>query len=73
MIYAGFKNLLQKTASDEVLCNKVFNYVKNAKYNGYQRGFASMFYNFFDKQSDTHNRREINSDAFFDNQQLVKE
>ena len=49
MIYAGFKNLLQKTASDEVLCNKVFNYVKNAKYNGYQRGFASMFYNFFDK------------------------
>ena len=49
MIYGGFKNLLRETASDEVLCNKVFNYVKNAQYNGYQRGFASMFYNFFDK------------------------
>ena len=49
------------------------NYVKNAQYYGYQPGFASMVYKFFDKWSDTHIRKEINSDTFSDNQKLVKE
>ena len=30
--------------------DKEFNDAKNRKYNGYQRGIASMVYNFFDKK-----------------------
>ena len=30
--------------------DKAFNTAKNSKYDGYQRGFASMFYKSFDKK-----------------------
>ena len=49
--YGDFKNLTRRTASDKILRDKAFNLAKNRKYSGYQRGFASMFYKFFDKQS----------------------
>ena len=51
MAYGDFKDLARRTASDKVLRNKVFNIAKNPKYNGYQRGLASMVYTFFDKKS----------------------
>ena len=38
-------------ASDKVLRNKAFNIAKNPKYDGYQRGLASMVYKCFDKKS----------------------
>ena len=31
--------------------HKAFNIAKNPKYNGYQKGLASMVYNFFGKKS----------------------
>ena len=31
--------------------DKAFNIAKNPKYDGYQRGFASMVYKFFDKKT----------------------
>ena len=34
-----------------MLRNKAFNIAKNPKYNGYQRGLASMIYIFIDKRS----------------------
>ena len=34
-----------------MICDKEFNIAKNRKYDGYQRGFASMEHNFFDKKS----------------------
>ena len=34
-----------------VICDKELNIAKNRKYDGYQRGFASMEHNFFDKKS----------------------
>ena len=40
-----------KTATDKVLKNKAFNIAKNPKYDGYQRGLASMVYKFFDKKT----------------------
>ena len=46
MAYGDFKDLTRKTASDKILHKKAFNIAKNPKY-GYQRGFASMVYNFF--------------------------
>ena len=51
MAYRDFKDLKRRTFSDDVLRNKAFNITKNPKYDGYQRGLASMVYNFFDKKS----------------------
>ena len=49
--YRDFKDLARRTASDKILRDKAFNIAKNPKYGGYQRGFASMVYKFFDKKS----------------------
>ena len=51
MAYADFKDLAKRTAFDKVLRGKAFNIAKNPKYNGYQRGLASMVYKLFDKKS----------------------
>ena len=51
MAYGDFKDLARRTASDKVLRDKAFNIAKNPKYDGYQRGLASMVYKFFDKTS----------------------
>ena len=45
------KDLARKTDSDKVLRDKAFNIAKNPKYDGYQRGLASMLYKCFDKKS----------------------
>ena len=51
MAYGDFKDIKRRTASDKILRNKAFNIAKNPKYDGYQRGLASMVYKFFDKKS----------------------
>ena len=51
MTYGDFKGLARITAFDKVLRDKVFYIAKNPKYDGYQRGLASMIYKFFDKKS----------------------
>ena len=48
MAFKDFKDLSRRTAADKVLKDKAFNMDKDAKYDGYQRGFASMAYKFFD-------------------------
>ena len=50
MAYGDFKDLERRTASDKVLRDKA-NIAKNPKYDGHQRGLASVVYNFFDKKS----------------------
>ena len=49
MVYESFKGLTRRTASGKVLRDKAFNIAKSPKYDGYQRGLASMVYKFFDK------------------------
>ena len=51
MAYGDFRDLKRRTYSDKVLRDKAFNIAKNPKYDGYQRGLASMVYKFFDKKS----------------------
>ena len=51
MAYGDFKDLTRRIASDKILRDKAFNIAKNPKYDGYQRGLASMVYKFFDKKS----------------------
>ena len=50
MAYGDFKDLKRRKQSDKVLKEKAFAIASNPKYDGYQRGLASMFYNFFDKK-----------------------
>ena len=51
MAYGDFKDLARRTVSDKILRDKAFNIAKNPKYDGYQRGLASMVCKFFDKKS----------------------
>ena len=51
MAYGDSKDLAKRTASYKVLRDKAFNTAKNRKYDGYQRGLASMVYKLFDKKS----------------------
>ena len=51
MGYGKLKELTKKTQSDKVLRNKAFKIASDPKYDGYQRGLASMVYTFFDKTS----------------------
>ena len=50
MAYGDFKDLGRRTTSDKILSDKALNIAKNIKYDGYQRGLASMVYKFFDKK-----------------------
>ena len=50
MAYEDFKDLARRKTFDKFLRNKAFNIAKNPKYDGYQRGLASMVYKFFDKK-----------------------
>ena len=49
--YGDFKDLARRTFSGKVLRDKAFKIAKNPKYDGYQRGLASMVYRFCDKKS----------------------
>ena len=51
MGYAKSKHLAKRTQADKVLRDKAFKIASDPKYNGYQRGLASMVYKFFDKKS----------------------
>ena len=51
MAYGKSKDLAKGTQSDKVLGDKAFKIASDPKYDGYQRGPASMVYQFFDKKS----------------------
>ena len=69
MAYEDFKDLARRIQSDKVLQDKAFEIANNQKYDGYQRGVASMVYKLFDKKSKgTGIKNEIK-----ENQQLANE
>ena len=47
MAYGDFEDLARRTVFDNVLRDKAFDIAKTPKYDVYQRGLASMVYNFF--------------------------
>ena len=49
--YADHKDLINRTEADKFLRDKAYDIASNPKYNGYQRGLASMVYKLFDKKS----------------------
>ena len=48
--YSDSKDLTKRTIADKILKNKAFDIAKDPKYDGYQRGLASMVYKFFDSK-----------------------
>ena len=70
MTYGDFKDIKRKIASDKILRDKACNIAKNPKYDGCQRGLASMVYKFFDKMSAgsgivNNNINNVNNDIIF--------
>ena len=51
MAYGKCKDLIKRTQSDKVLKYKAYKIVSDPRYDGYQRGLASVVYRFFDKRS----------------------
>ena len=49
MAFGKSKDLVKRTQSDKVLRDKAFKIVSDPKYDGYQRGLASMVYIFLIK------------------------
>ena len=49
--YGLSKDLTKRTQSGKILRDKASKIANYPKYNGYQRGLASMVYTFFDKKS----------------------
>ena len=66
--YSDSKGLTKRTVADKILKNKAFHIAKDPKYDGYQRGLASMLYKFFDsKVSGSGGKRML------ENEQLANE
>ena len=63
------KDLSRRAFADNVLRDKTFNIAKDPKYDGYQRGLASIVYNFFDKKISGSGITNEN----FSNKELAKE
>ena len=78
MAYGDFKDLNRRTASNNILRDKTFTIAKNPKYNGYQRGLASMVYKFIDKKSTLLTDKSVSDSGVSNNEikqnlQLAKE
>ena len=67
MAYDKYTDLTKRTQSDKVLRNKAIEIASNLKYDGCQRGLASMVFKFFHKKSTS------SSINFISNQQLADE
>ena len=67
------KIFTKRTVADNILRNRTFNIAKDPKYDGYQRGLASMVYKFFDKKSKGSGAKHVNIKFTPQNQQLAEE
>ena len=59
--YADNKDLLNRTRADKILRYKAYGIANNPQYDGYQRGLASMVYNFFDSKVYSPDRKTLGS------------
>ena len=66
--YSDGKDLTKRTVADKNLKNKAFDIAKDPKYDGYQRGLASMVYKFFDSKVSRSGAKRIH-----ENKQLANE
>ena len=69
--YSDSKDLTKRTVANKILRNRAFNIAEDQKYDGYQRGLASMVYKFFDKKSKGSGAKHVNIKFTPQNQQLA--
>ena len=74
MLHILIVKILQKELFQiKILRNRASNTAKDPKYDGYQRGLASMVYKFFDKKSKGSGVKHVNTKLAPQNQQLAEE
>ena len=61
--YSDSEHLTKRTVADKILKNKAFDIAKDPKYDGYQRGLASMAYKFFDSKVSSPDKKSVGSGA----------
>ena len=71
--YSDSKDLTKRTVADKILKNRAFNIAKDPKYDGYQRGLASMVYKFFDSKALENGAKHVNTNITPQNEQLADE
>ena len=78
--YSNSKDLTKRTVADKILKNRAFNIANDPKYDGYQRGLASMAYKFFDskvasldEKSAGSGAKHVNTKPTLQNQQLAEQ
>ena len=71
--YSDSKGLIKRTVAGKILKNRAFNIAKDKKYDGYQRGLASMVYKFFDSKVSGSGTKHVNTKPAPQNQQLAEE
>ena len=71
--YSDSKDLTKRTVADKILRDKALNIAKDPKYDGYQRGLASMVYKFFDEKSKGSGVKHVNTKLIPQNEQLADE
>ena len=73
--YSDSKDLIKRTVADKVLKNKAFDIARDPKYDGYQRGLASMVYKFFELKVASPDKKSEGSGAKLipQNEQLADE
>ena len=71
--YSDSKDLTERTVANKILKNKAFDIAKDLKYDGYQRGLASMVYKCFDKKSSGSVAKHVKTKLTPQNQQLAEE
>ena len=73
MDYGKSKDLTRRIQPDKFLRDKAFKIASDPKYDGYQRGLASMIYKFFNKKSPSVNKSSGSGIVNEPNYQLADE
>ena len=71
--YAKYKDVENRLISDQKLRNSAYDIASNPKYDGYQRGLASMVYKFFDSKVASLDKKTMSGKGIKNNKILAEE
>ena len=71
--YAKYKDVENRLISDQKLRNSAYDIASNPKYDGYQRGLASMVYKFFDSKVAPLDKKTMSGKGIKNNKVLAEE
>ena len=71
--YTKYKDVENRLISDQKLRNRAYDIASNPKYDGYQRGLASMVYKFFDSKVAPLDKKTMSGKGIKNNKILAEE